>query len=170
MADIAFLLLVFFLVATQIPVKDKGVTFLLPEKVEEPPEVEIPPRNLLNVMVNSGNKLLVDDKRTEFADLKETAKEFINNNGKNPELSDSPSEAVISLRVDRGTTHKYAIKALDALKAAYNELRAEFLGISLEQYLELDPEDAYDGRLIKKAKDAFPMKLSKAEPTHYETY
>lgn len=166
MADIAFLMLVFFLVATQIPVIDQGVKFLLPKKLEDnKPPVDVDPRNLFKVMVNSGNKLLVEDERLEFDQLKEKAKIFINNRGRDPEQSDSPKKAVISLRVDRGTTHKYAIRALDELKAAYHELQAEYLNMSLEEFLLLDESDPLDSKLIRKAKDAIPMRLSKAEPT-----
>lgn len=166
MADIAFLLLVFFLVATQIPVKDQGIKFLLPKKLDEnKPPVDVEPRNLLKVMVNSGDKLLVNDERLEISELKEKAKKFINNRKKDPKLSDSPKKAVISLRIDRGTTHKVSIRVLDELQGAYYELQADYLGMTLKDYLALDEDDAIDSRLIRKAKDVFPMRLSKAEPT-----
>lgn len=170
MADIAFLLLIFFLVTTTI-VNEKGVNFILPKKKEA--EVEVKPqkeRNVFKVLVNSNDKLLVNDTPMEAAELKEKTMEFLSNNGKKENLSESPSKAIVSYKVDRGTSYDMYLTTLDELKAAYHQLRADKIGISLKDYLYLDKTKKEDELLLKKGKDAYPMQLSEAEPTELGKY
>ena len=105
MADIAFLLLIFFLVTTTMDV-DKGISRKLPPIIED--EQEKPPpikeKNVFVVLLNSQDGLFVEDDYMDIEDLREAAKEFIDNFGKNPLSSDNPNKAVISLQNDRGTS------------------------------------------------------------------
>ena len=80
MADIAFLLLIFFLVTTTIGV-DQGINRLLPRYEENPPVPPINERNILRVLVNKDNQLLVNDKPTEIEQLRQVAIDFLENNG-----------------------------------------------------------------------------------------
>ena len=170
MADIAFLLLIFFLVTTTI-VNEKGVKMVLPKKKEEDVEVkQQKERNVFKVLVNSNDKLLVNDEPMEVYELREKTKKFLSNNGKDPNLSESPSKAIVSYKTDRGTSYKMYINVLDELKGAYHEVRSESLGISLKDYLYLDKTKKSDESLLKKAKDAYPMQLSEAEPTELGKY
>lgn len=171
MADIAFLLLIFFLVSTTI-VNEKAVKIILPPAKNDQPPKDLPERNVFKVLLNSQNRLLVEEDVMEVDQLKEAAKDFIDNaNRKNLEtLSESPQKAVISFKTDRGTTHGNYIAVLDKLKAAYNELRAEHLGIPLKDYLKLDKNDPSDNEMLNKANSAYPMNLSEAEPTNFEEY
>jgi biopolymer transport protein ExbD len=165
MADIAFLLLVFFLVTTTIGA-DKGLNMLLPpKKTEETPPVDLKDRNVFKVIVNSKNQLLVEDEPMEVRVLKEEAKKFLSNNGADPALSESPEKAVISLKTDRGTDYKVYVRVLDELIAAYNELRAEKLGITVERYLDLDEKKPKEDEMLKYAQKVYPRRLSEAEPT-----
>lgn len=165
MADIAFLLLIFFLVTTTIGA-DKGINMLLPpKKTEETPPVDLKDRNVFKVIVNSRNQLLVEDEPMTIESLRKEAKRFLANNGADPTLSESPEKAVISLKTDRGTTYEVYLRVLDELSAAYNELRAEKLGITLDQYLALDPEDPKQDEAIKYVQKVIPRRLSEAEPT-----
>jgi biopolymer transport protein ExbD len=166
MADIAFLLLIFFLVTTTIGA-DKGLNMLLPPKKtdENKPEVPLNDRNVFKVIVNSRNQLLVEDEPMDVRILKEEAKKFLSNNGADPSLSENPDKAVISLKTDRGTDYKIYVKVLDELIAAYNELRAEKLGISVQRYLELDEKKPKEDELLKYAQKVYPRRLSEAEPT-----
>lgn len=168
MADIAFLLLIFFLVTTTIA-NVKGLRLILPEKQEEEKEIEqMVARNMMEVILNSNNNLLVKGKPTELEQLKEDAKKFLNNKGVNPELSESPQDAIISFKTDRGTNAKTYIAVLDLLKGSYHELRAEYLNISVDEYLKLDPEDAEQNALLLNAKNEYPLTLSEAEPNDYK--
>ena len=81
MADIAFLLLIFFLVTTTIGV-DQGINRLLPRYEENPPVPPINERNILTVLVNKDNQLLVEEKLIDIKDLRLTAIDFLENNGK----------------------------------------------------------------------------------------
>ncbi|WP_020533875.1 ExbD/TolR family protein [Flexithrix dorotheae] len=164
MADIAFLLLIFFLVTTTIA-SDKGIYVQLPPKKEEQQEIKLKQRNIFNILINSQDKMLVEEEPLELSELKETVKEFITNNGKDPKSSESPQKAVVSLKTDRGTSYEQYILVVDELKQAYNELRAEYLGITLEEFNELDRKTDEGEEMYDRARQAFPYQVSDAEPT-----
>ncbi len=163
MADIAFLLLVFFLVTTTIDV-ERGITVRLPEWSEEPPEeLELKQRNVFNVLVNAQNQLLVENKPADITSLRESAKEFIMNPTGNPELSEAPNAAIISLKNDRGTNYETYIEVYNELKAAYNELWDEESMATLGKHYSDDlPKQDKD-----KIKAKIPFVLSEAEPTAF---
>ena len=186
MADIAFLLLIFFLVTTTIGV-DQGINRLLPRYEENPPVPPINERNILRVLVNKDNQLLVNDKPTEIEQLRQVAIDFLENNGKgacaycegkkNPESSDGPDDAVISLMNDGQTTYQTYISVQNELVAAYYFLRdRESIKRYGKKYTELeyvanDPASkAVEGLVeelepkVKRIQEMFPMRLSEAEP------
>lgn len=163
MADIAFLLLIFFLVTTQI-LEDKGILVKLPPWSEEDPEtLKLLPRNVFSVLVNSENKLLVRGEPAEVKDLRQRAKEFILNPTQREDLSQSPTKAIISLKNDRGTNYRTYLEVYNELKGAYDELwdeecRRRF-GKPYSEDLPLE--------VRKEIKAKIPMVLSEAEPTAY---
>jgi len=117
MADIAFLLLIFFLVTTTIDT-DKGILIKLPPMPEENQpknDIRIKERNVLQVLVNANDMLLVDGQPSDIKELKRLAKDFIDNPSKNPELSESPQKAIISLKNDRGTSYNIYIQVHNEL-------------------------------------------------------
>ena len=167
MADIAFLLLVFFLVTTTV-ITFEGIDFVLPKAKDPNAEVDETPtnkRNQYKIILNSSNGLLVQDQMMDVSQLKGHVKEFIDNRGVDPNLSTKPSKAVISFRVDRGTTYDKYIGVIDQVNAAYNELRADFLQISVDEFLELDVNDSEHNAKLKLAQKEYPYLLSEAEPT-----
>lgn len=186
MADIAFLLLIFFLVTTTIGV-DQGINRLLPRYEEKPQEPQINERNILRVLVNKDNQLLVNEVPMEIAQLRQAAVDFLENNGKqvcnycqgkkDPNSSDSPDDAVISLMNDGQTSYETYITVQNELVAAYYFLRdRESMRRYGRKYTELeyvanDPASkAVEGLIeelepkVKKIQDMFPMRLSEAEP------
>jgi biopolymer transport protein ExbD len=168
MADIAFLLLIFFLVTTTI-VNEKGVRFVLPKKMEKnKEEIDINQRNLFKVLLNSNNLLLVEGEPTTIEQLKGKTRLFLDNRGRNEALSESPEKAIVSFKADRGSSFKNYLQVLDELKASYHELRADYLQLSIDEYLRLDPTDAEDNALLAQAKAEFPSTLSEAEPTDFK--
>jgi biopolymer transport protein ExbD len=194
MADIAFLLLIFFLVTTTMNV-DSGVSKKLSEK---PPPDYTPPiikeKNIFEVNINRNNELLVEGDRMEIKDLKEAAIKFIDNGGgignpgidgtpgtscdycqgeKSESSSDHPSKAIISVQSDRGTEYGTYIQVQNELLKAYKVLRNR---LCKERYgmLYSDLEKAYkdsqrsDESLRTKIDDiktSFPQIISDAEPT-----
>lgn len=163
MADIAFLLLVFFLVTTTIDV-ERGITVKLPEWSEEPPEdIKLKKRNIFSVLVNAQNQLLVRGELADIDDLRRRAKEFIMNPYNDPELAEAPNTAIISLKNDRGTSYKTYIAVYNELKAAYNELWDEecmrLYGVHYSEDLPTEKK-----KVIKKK---IPFVISEAEPTAY---
>lgn len=179
MADIAFLLLTFFLMTTTVA-SDKGLLTQLPPPPEALPpdmDVEIPERNLFKVQVNSFDKLLVEGEpwTAPPRELTEKVKAFVLNNGADPASSDNPQKAIVSLKTDRGTSHKMFIEVLDALTAAYYEIYAQRAGVSVERWREISQEpnadeqtkQLYDkGRgLLPNGQVEIPKAISIAEPT-----
>ena len=187
MADIAFLLLIFFLVTTTIET-DSGISRKLPPMQEE--EVEPPiikEKNIFEVIVNRNNDLLVEDELMELEDLKEAAMAFLDNGGGvgpeacnycqgagDPASSDNPIKAVIMLVNDRQTEYGTYISVQNELVAAYNELRdrtAQRLYGKTFSQMEANYKDVnYPGdkeklkEQIEQIRDMWPQKLSEADP------
>ena len=162
MADIAFLLLIFFLVTTTIA-EDKGVLVKLPPYSEEPPpDVRLNTRNIYSVMVNAQNQLLVRGELMKIEELKSNAKIFILNPDKRSDMSDDPTKAIISIKNDRGTKYKTYLEVYNELKAAYNELWEEAAMAKFGKNLE-----ELKGSQQKEIKDAIPLVISEAEPTKF---
>ncbi len=163
MADIAFLLLIFFLVTTQI-VEDKGIMVKLPPWSEDDPDItKLKKRNVFSVLVNAQNQLLVRGEIAQLSGLRERAKEFISNPTKREDLAEKPTKAIISLKNDRGTNYKTYLEVYNELKGAYNELwNEESRKLYGKDYSEDLP------RHMKKAiRDKIPFVLSEAEPTAF---
>ncbi|MGB1281903.1 MAG: ExbD/TolR family protein [Schleiferiaceae bacterium] len=174
MADIAFLLLIFYLVTTTMDT-DKGINRKLPpiedELTQEPPPIK--ERNIFTVLVNSNDQLLVEDEYLEINELRAKAMEFIDNNGDGSceyckgygvsSSSDNPVKAVISLQNDRGTSYGMYVKVQNELVAAYEDLRERYAEEEYgRSYRGMDPEE--DEEIIKEIKNAYQQKISEAEP------
>lgn len=161
MADIAFLLLIFFLVTTSID-SDKGIPINLPPKLQpnvDPPKIK--ERNLLKVLINSNDNLLVDGQNIEIQDLCEYTKKHILNNGVDPNLSLSPDKAIVSLKNDRGTSYGAYIEVQNQLKKAYNEIRDEY---SYQKYGKPFSELEVGGKQYDAVVTKYPQRISEAEP------
>jgi biopolymer transport protein ExbD len=171
MADIAFLLLVFFLVTTTVA-NIKGLSVALPPPPEAlPPEdVKIPEKNLFKIQVNSFDNLLVEGEPWAGSNeaLTDDIKKFILNNGSDPASSDSPDKAIVSYKTDRGTSHKKFIEILDVIQKAYYDIYAEKAGVTNEKWREIasDPGKSSEyQQLYDKGREGIPMNISIAEPT-----
>lgn len=163
MADIAFLLLIFFLVTTTIA-EDSGITVKLPPWSEEDPDItKMKTRNVYSVLVNAQNQLLVRGEPMPIEDLRENTKEFISNPNRREDLAEKPTKAIISLKNDRGTHYGTYLEVYNELKGAYNELWDDLCkkkyGIPYSDQLPL----AYR----KAIKVEIPFVLSEAEPTSF---
>lgn len=188
MADIAFLLLIFFLVTTTIE-KDKGIARQLPpiEDIVDPPKIK--EKNLFIVNVNRADQLLVDETLMELKDLRQAAIAFLDNGGapsgspeycdyckgkRNPSSSDNPNKAVISVQNDRLTSYKMYIAVQNELVAAYNFLRdresQRLYGWKFSEVNNAIEEGNFKGNeeavkeRLENIQKLYPMKLSEAEP------
>ncbi len=161
MADIAFLLLIFFLVTTTMDV-DTGIARKLPPMPEEELQDEDPQihaKNIYVVLINANNQLLVEGELMDISQLRDGAKEFIDNNGKDANSSENPEKAIISLQNDRGTEYMTYIRVQNELAAAYNELRNKAaLNKFGERYDNLNETQK------KEIRNMYPQKISEAEP------
>lgn len=163
MADIAFLLLIFFLVTTEISI-DEGINVTLPPYSDvPPPPVESNDRNTLTVNVNSRDQLLVEEELMDVKELRTFTKKFINNNGSDPSMSDSPLEAIVSFKGDRGTSYNMYIGVYNELRGAYTELRNE----ASRKKFGKPMDELTDTSRINEIKDLYPIRISEAEPTEF---
>ena len=169
MADIAFLLLIFFLVTTTISA-DKGINRKLPANC--PPgtdcSVIIEKRNILNIKLNSNQKIMVNEKVIAIEELKDIVKQFVDNNGDNTcsycngkgleLLSEHPTKAVISLQSGDQTHYELFIAVQDELTKAYYELREHYS----KTVLGKDAKNLSKANMVK-VKAAYPFIVSEAE-------
>ena len=171
MADIAFLLLIFFLVTVTMDV-DTGITRKLPPPVEDNSSIDFNQRNIFEVLVNSANMLLVEGKPGNLLTLKDDTKTFFLNPNNDPNLPEKKleridligdvyiSKGVISLKNDRGTSYDMYIIVQNELTAAINELRDELS----QQKFNRKFADLPDQRAIEAIQKAIPVSVSEAEP------
>ncbi|MEO8774576.1 MAG: biopolymer transporter ExbD [Gelidibacter sp.] len=186
MADIAFLLLIFFLVTTTIET-DSGLNRRLPpiDDTEVTPPI-IRQKNIFTVLINGRNQLMVEDELMELKDLRKAAVEFLDNGGgsgedactyckgkKDPKSSDNPDKAIISLKNERETKYGTYISVQNELVAAYNQLRdrraTELYGKTLKE-MEANYSDVnWIGNKeslkekIDRVKLEYPQKLSEVQ-------
>lgn len=191
MADIAFLLLIFFLVTTTIET-DSGINRKLPPMEDQIDPPIIREKNIFTVVVNKYSQILVEEDLTDIKDLRRLAMDFLDNGGgkgeeacdycqgdRNPRSSDNPDKAVISLKNDRETPYKSYIAVQNELVAAYNELRDrefknrypnEGLTYFEADFIYSDPRTTVGQKANLKekldvVKKLYPQKLSEAEPS-----
>ena len=173
MADIAFLLLIFFLVTTTMNV-DTGLPRMLPPmptKDQKEVTQDYQVRNVLLVRINRSDKLLVGGHPMDVSELRDKAKEFLLNPNNDPNLPEKVKKTipllgdmmvtagVISLQNDRSTTYSAYLKVQNELIAAYNEVRDD---LSRQRFGNI-----YDKLTEEKQKaiqTAIPQRISEAEP------
>ena len=163
MADIAFLLLVFFLVTTTMDVPNGLQVALPPMSEEPPPDSKQRKREVLEVLINAGDQLLVEGAPMRIDRLRQKAMDHLTNEGVDPTLSTTSTKAVVSLKNDRGTSYDMYVQVYNELTAAYNDVRDEY---SMREFGKLYTKLSTDREKekIKQVKEKYPKKLSEAEP------
>lgn len=176
-ADIAFLLLIFFLITTSMDT-DRGLARRLPEPPQEnqkKDDIKLKERNVLPIFLNFQDALMVGNDYLNVEQLRERAKEFIANPNNEETLPEKVTEEVeffgsvqitkkhvISLRCDRGSSYKAYIAVQNELVAAYNELRNELAQEKWgKNYADLDEDQQ------KAVRKIYPQVISEAEPKKY---
>ncbi len=161
MADIAFLLLIFFLVTTTINV-DTGIGLVLPPPLtDDTPPPPVKQRNMMNILVNAQGFVLMDEQPVQLVDVKQTLKDFIKNPERDETLAESPLKAIVSIKTVRETPYSIYIDMLDEVMGAYKELRDE---ASLANYGKTFDKLGSDSEQRKAIADMYPKKISIAEP------
>ncbi|WP_353779979.1 biopolymer transporter ExbD [Winogradskyella sp. 3972H.M.0a.05] len=169
MADIAFLLLIFFLVTTTIST-DKGILRKLPAPCPDGQtcETEIRERNILRVYINHKEEIMIEDNLVAINDIKDIIKDFIDNNGdksctycngiSKADYSDNPKKAVVSLQHASELRYEIFINVQDEITKAYYELREDYANkVFNKAPSELTKEE------MKQIKAAYPFILSEAK-------
>lgn len=174
-ADIAFLLLIFFLMAATIET-DTGIIRKLPPMDPEGIKMNRKERNSMVILVNRNNQLMVEGERLDISELRNKAKEFIRNGNDNEHLPERypekieglgeimiTSKHVISLCSDRGTSYDMYIAVQNELAAAYHELRDELarekFGVNFDELIKKG-----ENRKIVAIEYVYPLRISEAEP------
>ncbi len=172
MADIAFLLLIFFLVTTTMDV-DTGIGRKLPpppDPTQDPPDFKT--RNVMNVLINKSDRLLINGRSGNLSTLKEDVKEFMTPHVPDdvnfPEIYQEEiellgtvyrSKGLISLKNSRGTSYEMYISVQDKLAQAFNELKDD---LSLKKFGKKYSDINEDQK--KAIGSAIPSRVSEAEP------
>jgi biopolymer transport protein ExbD len=148
MADIAFELMIFFLVATTFDV-DTGIGLVLPPAAETTEQVKVKQSDIAKLLVNAAGEVLLDGELITIPQIRETIKNKIK---QNPKL-------IVSIKTDRETNYSRYIEVLDELKLAYNDLREEY---SLRTYGKSFKDLNRDQQ--EEVKKEIPIRISIAEP------
>lgn len=148
MADIAFELLIFFLVATTFDV-DTGIGLVLPPAAETTEQVKVKQSDIAKLLVNAAGEVLLDGELITVQQIREMIKNKIK---QNPKL-------IVSIKTDRETSYSRYIEVLDELKLAYNDLREEY---SLRQFGKSFKDLTKEQQ--EEVKKEVPIRISIAEP------
>jgi biopolymer transport protein ExbD len=154
MADIAFLLLIFFLVATVIDV-DSGIGMTLPEFVDNPETVEVPKDRMAAILINETGDVLLDGQPISLFQITNTLKPRIQSKIDLPKNK----KLIVSIKTARKTTYNAYIQALDQVKEAYFEVRDEYSNSKYGKKF-----DDLDEAQQNEVKDVIPIIISIAEP------
>ena len=172
-ADIAFLLLIFFLVSTTMDV-DKGVQRRLPpmpDDIQKQQDIKVNRRNIVVVRINSQDRILAGGTPMDVTQVKDKIKEFIINPANSESLPEKEmkdiegfgqcavSKGVVSLQNDRGTSYSAYLRVQNEIVKAFNEIRDEFAMANYgSKYADLDEDKQ------KIVREAVPQSISEAEP------
>ena len=178
-ADIAFMLLIFFLTTTSMDT-DRGLARRLPQPPDpnqkQQDNIIVKERNVLQVRINKDDQLMVGSEYMDIKQLRAKAKEFVSNPSDDANLPEKhlknipllggdcmiTEKHVISVQNDVGTSYQAYIDVQNELVAAYNELRNE---LAEEKFGKAYAECSEDEQ--KAIRDFYPQKISEAEPKKY---
>lgn len=157
MADIAFLLLIFFLVSTEI-LNDKGIKVILPDYVEANVPQVGKSADILEVLINEDDDLMVEKMTIPIEMVKDRVKEFVMNPKATKDFASSPQRAVVSINSADDTSYERYVQVYSEIKQAYIELWTEqalvFYGRPIDQLTI--PE-------INAIKERIPLRISEVE-------
>lgn len=157
MADIAFLLLIFFLVSTQI-LNDKGIKVILPDYVEENVPKVGKSADILDVLINDSNELMVERERLDIDMLKDRVKEFVLNPKANKQFASSPQRAVVAINSADNTNYESYVQVYSEIKNAYIEMWTEQALVFYSR-----PVNQLSIPEINAIKERIPLRISEVE-------
>ncbi len=185
MADIAFLLLIFFLVTTTMDV-DKGIFRKMPQKDENAPPVVTKNKNILDISINRNNEIWLGNEKIALGELHKLAIDFIDNGGgtdkngricdwcngaQKSNLSDHPTKAIISISADRKANYETYVTVMDAVNSAYSSLRNKLCYTMFNKnykVLEAEYKKTRSNDLLRKIKliqEKYPLLIADIEST-----
>lgn len=169
MADIAFLLLIFFLVTTTFE-DDEGIAGVIPKPCPKGVDcsAEAKEKNIFTIRLNRNNELMANNDHISLDTLRESVKAFVDNNGdqsceycngaQKENMSENPKTAIISIQTDREASYDHYIGIQNELAGAYFELRSELCKIKFNKAVEDLTEDE-----LKILQESYPFRITEAE-------
>lgn len=162
MADIAFLLLIFFLVTTTINV-DTGIGMVLPPPLDEQEPPPVNARNMLKILVNETGQILLEDKPSSVSLIRAEVIKQVTNHGADPNYSESPTKSVISIKTSSTTPYSAYIDVLDETWMGYFEIwNREAVRLGFPDYATYAASLGEDD--VNEVRENYPAAISIAEP------
>ncbi len=186
MADIAFLLLTFFLIATTLN-REEGIQRLVPDPTKPPPDIVVNEQNLMRILVNQMGQIQINGENREMKDIQVMVKEFVDNGGgkgkstdkpceyckgaHDPTSSTTPQDAIVSLELDKATPYNYFFTVENYIDKAYLELLDRYsnerFGISYRDLEaranDVDKGTQEDRDKLEEVEAAYPKQIAKAK-------
>ena len=162
MADIAFLLLIFFIITSNV-INDKAVMLKLPI-IQAPQEVKSLEENVCTIVMNNENELLVRGEKKEMNEVTDFVKKFILNNGRDPKMSRSSKDAVVVFKPSRGGKNGSYIKLINQVQLAYFDIWAVNANVTTETLMSWDVEEQESlSKALDKLREVVPYNFVVAE-------
>ena len=172
MADIAFLLLIFFLVTTSIE-NDAGLNRLMPPE-DNKAIADIKERNLFEISINDTDLIMANGEIIELSSIRKNVMSFIDNGGllvqseeycdyckgeRLADLSEHPSKAIISIKSQRNTSYPVYVAVQNEVIGAYNMLRNRESLRLFNTTFEVINSDYYNGEISEEQKGKLKKQL-----------
>lgn len=170
MADIAFLLLIFFLVTTTFPEDVQGIEGVLPKPCPKGVDcnTELNERNIFSIRLNKNNELMANNELITVDELRASIKAFVDNNGdqsctychgaKDATSSDNPKMAVITIHTDREASYDNYIEVQNELVGAYYDLRKALSMVKFQKDVAYLTEEE-----VLELQEAYPFRITEAD-------
>ncbi|MEM6298537.1 MAG: hypothetical protein AAF740_07615 [Bacteroidota bacterium] len=138
----------------------------LPRDQDTGQPIPIKEKNVLKLKINHKDSIFIKGVPRKLEEVAGIVRAHLTNEGKDPNLAESSQEAIVSVRTSRGTSYDTYIHVMDEIKKTYHQVRADFLEISLNEYMEIAKKSTLDDKLIYDiAREKYPFHVSDAEPT-----
>lgn len=156
MADIAFTLLIFFLVSTTLAT-DKGEKVLLPKWNPNPEqsEIEVNDKDVLALQIRDDGSLVLEGRDFAFSELTEETIDFLLNEGRDPNYSRSYSQAVVNIVSHPEAPYSAYLETYSNVKAAFDQIRDSYAMNQYGTVLENLPDDEADA-----VRERYPLKMA----------
>ncbi len=172
MTNLAFLLMGCFVCFSEMVNAERGLQVMLPPKMDEDDNTIGCFRNSSNYLsfhADAENRYHLSPRYghsysqlVDKEDISSYIRIFVMNNDEDEDFSESPQEAIVSISASRGASYQAYFELHKQIRLGYDNLRAEYLGMSLEKYLDLERRNPRHF-LLDSVKKIIPYRVGDAE-------